>query len=94
MNSRYNTSYISSKTPFSNTIICLHREHPASEVFVTGTFDDWKQTEQLQKKGDIFEKEVTLPSAADKIYYKVRRDSCGVQLLYTIRYIAIAPLLQ
>ncbi|KFY33620.1 hypothetical protein V495_08284, partial [Pseudogymnoascus sp. VKM F-4514 (FW-929)] len=45
-------------------------EHPASEVIVTGTFDNWAQTEKLHKKGDIFEKEVTLPSAADKIYYK------------------------
>ncbi|KFZ16920.1 hypothetical protein V502_04828 [Pseudogymnoascus sp. VKM F-4520 (FW-2644)] len=45
-------------------------EHPASEVIVTGTFDNWAQTEKLQKKGDIFEKEVTLPSAAEKIYYK------------------------
>ncbi|KFY96134.1 hypothetical protein V498_02875 [Pseudogymnoascus sp. VKM F-4517 (FW-2822)] len=45
-------------------------EHPASEVIVTGTFDNWAQTEKLHRKGDIFEKEVTLPSAADKIYYK------------------------
>ncbi|OBT80820.1 hypothetical protein VF21_00086 [Pseudogymnoascus sp. 05NY08] len=45
-------------------------EHPASEVIVTGTFDNWAQTEKLHKKGDIFEKEVTLPSATDKIYYK------------------------
>ncbi|ELR09671.1 hypothetical protein VC83_06219 [Pseudogymnoascus destructans] len=45
-------------------------EHPASEVIVTGTFDNWAQTEKLHKKGDIFEKEVTLPSAAEKIYYK------------------------
>lgn len=56
---------------FSNSI-SSHREHPASEVIVTGTFDNWSQTEKLHKKGDIFEKEVTLPSAAEKIYYKVR----------------------
>lgn len=52
----------------------MHREHPASEVFVTGTFDDWQKTEKLVKTGDdSFEKKVTLPCAADKIYYKVRR---------------------
>jgi hypothetical protein len=50
-----------------------HREHPeASEVFVTGTFDDWGKTQQLHKVGDVFEKTVDLPST-DKILYKVRR---------------------
>ncbi|KAI0015174.1 hypothetical protein F4780DRAFT_773724 [Xylariomycetidae sp. FL0641] len=44
--------------------------HPASEVYVTGTFDDWKKTEKLDKVGDHFEKNVTLPSAESKIYYK------------------------
>jgi len=39
---------------------------------VTGTFDDWQKTERLEKTGDVFAKEVTLPSATDKIYYKVR----------------------
>ncbi|OTA84628.1 carbohydrate-binding module family 48 protein [Hypoxylon sp. CO27-5] len=45
-------------------------EHPASEVYVTGTFDDWKKTEQLEKVGDHFEKAVTLQNASEKIYYK------------------------
>ncbi|TVY32498.1 Cruciform DNA-recognizing protein, partial [Lachnellula occidentalis] len=45
-------------------------EHPASEVYVTGTFDDWSKTEKLVKTGDVFEKKVDLPSAAEKIYYK------------------------
>ncbi|KFY15789.1 hypothetical protein V492_01760, partial [Pseudogymnoascus sp. VKM F-4246] len=49
-------------------------EHPASEVIVTGTFDNWAQTEKLHRTADdVFEKEVTLPSKAEKIYYKVRR---------------------
>lgn len=39
---------------------------------MTGTFDNWQKTEKLEKTGDVFAKEVTLPSAADKIYYKVR----------------------
>lgn len=45
-------------------------EHPAQEVYVTGTFDDWSKSEKLEKVGDIFVKDVTLPSAAEKIYYK------------------------
>ncbi|KAF8865036.1 hypothetical protein BDZ45DRAFT_568536, partial [Acephala macrosclerotiorum] len=46
-------------------------DHPASEVYVTGTFDNWEKTEKLIKTGDTFAKDVTLPSAAEKIYYKV-----------------------
>ncbi|KAI9730650.1 MAG: hypothetical protein M1818_008132 [Claussenomyces sp. TS43310] len=45
-------------------------EHPASEVYVTGTFDNWSQSEKLEKIGDIFEKDVTLSDASEKIYYK------------------------
>lgn len=47
-------------------------EHAASEVYVTGTFDDWSKSEKLIQNGDVFEKNVTLPSADEKIYYKVR----------------------
>ncbi len=39
---------------------------------MTGTFDDWSKSEKLVKTGDSFSKNVTLPSAAEKIYYKVR----------------------
>ncbi|KAI1098612.1 carbohydrate-binding module family 48 protein [Jackrogersella minutella] len=45
-------------------------EHPASEVYVTGTFDEWKKTEKLEKVGEHFEKEVTLQDASEKIFYK------------------------
>ena len=57
------------------------REHPASEVYVTGTFDDWSKSEKLVKTGDVFEKDVTLSSksAEEKIYYKVRRDVVGLR---------------
>jgi hypothetical protein len=48
------------------------RPHAANDVHVTGTFDDWGKTEKLEKVGDVFEKEVTLPSADEKYYYKVR----------------------
>ncbi|KAI0141689.1 hypothetical protein GGR57DRAFT_509056 [Xylariaceae sp. FL1272] len=51
---------------FSLTI----RDHPATHVFVTGTFDGWKKTEQLEKVGDSFQKTVSLPDASDKIFYK------------------------
>jgi len=45
-------------------------DHPADEVYVTGTFDDWSKSEKLVKNGDSFSKDVTLNSAAEKIYYK------------------------
>ncbi|KAE9366231.1 carbohydrate-binding module family 48 protein, partial [Stipitochalara longipes BDJ] len=45
-------------------------EHPASEVFVTGTFDNWSKSEKLIQIGDVFEKEVALPITTEKIYYK------------------------
>ncbi|KAJ4509178.1 Cruciform DNA binding protein [Exophiala dermatitidis] len=45
--------------------------HPdASDVHVTGTFDDWGKSVKLNKVGDIWEKEVELPSADTKILYK------------------------
>ena len=48
------------------------RDHPASEVFVTGTFDDWAKSVKLEKKaGNLHEKLVELPNAEEKIYYKV-----------------------
>ena len=53
------------------TALFHDRDHPASEVYVTGTFDDWAKSVKLEKKGDFFEKLVELPQAAEKIYYKV-----------------------
>ncbi|KAE8364396.1 hypothetical protein BDV27DRAFT_128440 [Aspergillus caelatus] len=44
--------------------------HDADEVFVTGTFDDWGKTVRLDRKGDIFEKEVPLPATEEKLHYK------------------------
>ncbi|KAI1750790.1 hypothetical protein F4782DRAFT_532076 [Xylaria castorea] len=44
--------------------------HPATEVYVTGTFDDWKKTEKLDKIGDSFQKTVFLPDISSKILYK------------------------
>lgn len=48
------------------------RPHEASEVYVTGTFDDWGKTIRLEKKGDVFEKEVPLSPTEEKLHYKVR----------------------
>lgn len=39
-------------------------EHPANEVFVTGTFDDWQKTIKLEKIDGIFQKIVELPKRA------------------------------
>ncbi|KPI41170.1 uncharacterized protein AB675_8220 [Cyphellophora attinorum] len=44
--------------------------HSASEVYVTGTFDDWAKSEKLEKVGDVFQKEVVLKDADTKILYK------------------------
>ena len=60
----------------------VRRPHPeANEVYVTGTFDDWGKTEKLNKVGDTFEKEVTLPDASEKIFYKVRQEQASQALL-------------
>ncbi|ESZ97563.1 carbohydrate-Binding Module family 48 protein [Sclerotinia borealis F-4128] len=45
-------------------------EHPAEEVFVTGTFDNWSKSEKLVKTGQVFKKDVQLANAREKIYYK------------------------
>jgi hypothetical protein len=55
-------------------------EHEASEVYVTGTFDNWSKSERLIQTGNIFEKNVTLPSAAEKIYYKVCKDEASANI--------------
>ena len=47
----------------------LHRAHQATEVFVTGDFDAWKQTVKLEKHDGVFQKTVDLPKA--KHQYKV-----------------------
>jgi Glycogen recognition site of AMP-activated protein kinase len=58
------------------------RPHPeATEVYVTGTFDDWGKTEKLDKVGDTFEKDVQLSDATQKILYKVSHLSIAVPSL-------------
>lgn len=56
-----------------NTWLTLHlasREHPAEEVYVTGTFDDWTKSVKLEKEDGVFQKTVDL-KPSEKIYYKV-----------------------
>jgi hypothetical protein len=48
-------------------------------VFVTGTFDDWGKTVKLDRVGDIFAKEVSLPTGK-KIHYKVGASLSFVRL--------------
>ncbi|KPM44598.1 hypothetical protein AK830_g1965 [Neonectria ditissima] len=45
-------------------------EHPAEEVYVTGTFDSWTKSVKLEKEGNVFQKTVDLKDASEKIYYK------------------------
>ncbi|KAI5358262.1 Putative AMP-activated kinase, glycogen-binding protein [Septoria linicola] len=47
--------------------------HPAEEVYVTGTFDNWGKTVKLDKKDQVHEKLVNLPSN-EKVLYKFVAD--------------------
>lgn len=54
-----------------------NRDHAATEVYVTGTFDDWAMSVKLdQKDGNRFEKLVELPQVDENIYYKVGAGVC------------------
>ncbi|KAL1865663.1 Cruciform DNA binding protein [Diaporthe australafricana] len=44
--------------------------HAGEEVYVTGTFDNWSKSEQMEKVGDKFEKSVEMPDTSERIYYK------------------------
>ncbi|KAI5857738.1 hypothetical protein BZA05DRAFT_441045 [Tricharina praecox] len=43
-------------------------DHPANEVYVTGTFDGWSRSTKLDKAGEVFVKKVELP--VENILYK------------------------
>ena len=64
MHAAHSKSQTANRTP-------APRDHPAEEVFVTGTFDDWSKSVKLEKKAGYFEKLVQLPVADQKIDYKV-----------------------
>lgn len=40
---------------------------------MTGTFDNWTKSVQLEKEGNVFSKTVDLKEPEGKIYYKVRQ---------------------
>jgi len=58
----------------TNIIILLHnRPHPAGEVLITGTFDEWRGSIKLCKnESGLFTALVDL-SDAEKVHYKVKR---------------------
>ncbi|KAF5583146.1 5 AMP-activated kinase subunit beta-2 [Fusarium pseudocircinatum] len=58
-------------------------EHPADEVYVTGTFDNWTKSVQLEKEGNVFSKTVDLKEPEGKIYYKHLRQTFAVLESYT-----------
>ncbi|KAF1937618.1 hypothetical protein EJ02DRAFT_458571 [Clathrospora elynae] len=52
-------------------------EHSAQEVYVTGTFDDWRKTVQLEKEDDgIFKKAVELPKTHTQYKFVVDGNWC------------------
>lgn len=56
--------------PYLHLLTDARREHSANEVYVTGTFDDWRKTVKLDQEDGIFKKTVELPK--EHIQYKVR----------------------
>lgn len=64
---------------------CLHahREHSANEVYVTGTFDDWRKTVKLENEDGIFKKTVELPKTHTQ--YKVRTPPVAYRQLPRLR---------
>ncbi|KAI5820806.1 hypothetical protein BZA77DRAFT_348773 [Pyronema omphalodes] len=43
-------------------------DRPATEVYVTGTFDNWSRSTKLEKEGDVFTKRVELPTDKNVTY--------------------------
>lgn len=66
------------------------RERPATEVYVTGTFDDWAKSVKLEKtENGSFEKVVQLPQTEENIYYKV-----GIGVQHSLLFSAAASFFQ
>jgi hypothetical protein len=51
-------------------------EHEANDVYVTGTFDDWKKTVQLEKEDGVFKKTVELPQTKTQYKFVVNGNWC------------------
>lgn len=73
------------------TITPTSREHPAEEVYVTGTFDNWTKSVKLDKEGSIFQKTVKLENPSEKIYYKV---SQYLSMVFSLGFLAPPDLRQ
>ncbi|UPX20145.1 Cruciform DNA binding protein [Ascochyta rabiei] len=51
-------------------------EHDANDVYVTGTFDDWKKTVELEQEDGIFKKTVELPKTKTQYKFVVNGNWC------------------
>lgn len=51
-------------------------EHPADEVYVTGTFDNWQKTVKLDKVDGVFRKTVELPKTKTQYKFVVNNNWC------------------
>lgn len=51
-------------------------EHSANDVYVTGTFDDWRKTVKLEKEDGIFKKTVELPKTHTQYKFVVNGNWC------------------
>lgn len=51
-------------------------EHEAQTVFVTGTFDDWRKTVELELKDGVFQKSVELPKTHTQYKFVVDGNWC------------------
>ncbi|KAF2133867.1 carbohydrate-binding module family 48 protein [Dothidotthia symphoricarpi CBS 119687] len=51
-------------------------EHAAHDVYVTGTFDDWRKTIKLEKEDGIFKKTVSLPKVKTQYKFVVNGAWC------------------
>jgi serine/threonine protein kinase len=58
-------------TQEDSTIYTFTWKHPASEVFVTGTFDDWSKSIRLDDRDGFFEKTVLLPKSLTRYKFVV-----------------------
>jgi len=48
--------------------VTLQWNQPAQQVFISGTFNEWKQNIKLEKSGDIFKSTIDAPTTGDHAY--------------------------
>lgn len=58
---------------------------------MTGTFDNWSKSEQMEKVGDKFEKSVELPDTSERIYYKVGTQTSLASFCHVFFHICLQP---